>query len=76
MPCYFIDTFDHVDAIDEEGTVLPDRAALRCLLRTALTEILRDEGEERGIDEFAASARDELGRRVMCARISITITDQ
>ena len=28
------------------------------------------------IDEFAASARDELGRRVMCARISITITDQ
>lgn len=76
MPRYFIDTFDHVDAIDEEGTILPDRAALRCLLRTALTEILRDEGEDRGVDEFAASARDESGRRVMSARINITITDQ
>ncbi|MCJ2088650.1 hypothetical protein MKK88_22105 [Methylobacterium sp. E-005] len=76
MPRYFIDTFDHVDAIDNEGVVLQDREALRCLLRTALTEILRDEGQERGVDEFTASARDESGRRVMSARINITITDQ
>ena len=76
MPRYFIDTFDHVDTIDDEGTVLPDRAALRCLLRNALTEILRDEGEVHGVNEFAASARNESGRRVMSARINITITDQ
>ncbi|SDN69266.1 hypothetical protein SAMN05216360_110158 [Methylobacterium phyllostachyos] len=76
MPRYFIDTFDHVDAIDEEGTMLPDRAALRSLLRAALTEILREEGDRRGVDEFVATARDENGHRVMSARISLTITDQ
>lgn len=76
MPRYFIDTFDHVDAIDEDGTELPDNKALRCLLRTALAEILRDEGGERGVDEFAAVARDENGRRVLLARISFSITDQ
>ena len=76
MPRYFIDTFDHVEAIEEEGTVLPDTAALRRLLRAALTEILRDEGGRRGVNEFAASARDESGRRVMTARISFSITDE
>ena len=76
MPRYFIDTFDHVDAIDEEGTMLADSAALRKLLRAALTEILRDEGGRRDVNEFAASARDESGRRVMTARISFSITVQ
>ncbi|MGU3463661.1 DUF6894 family protein [Methylobacterium sp. C33D] len=76
MPLYFSDTFDHVDTFDDKGTVLPDRAALRCLLRTALTKILRDEREERGVNQFAASARDESGQRVMSAQINITITDQ
>lgn len=76
MPRSFIDTFDHVDAIDDEGVVLPDRAALRCLLRTPLTVTLRDEGEKRGVDESTGSARDERGRHVMSARINITITDQ
>jgi hypothetical protein len=75
MPRYFINTFNHFDAIDEEGTVLPDSGALRGLLRKALTEILRDEGEERGVDEFAAEALDESGRRVMRARIRFTVTD-
>jgi hypothetical protein len=37
---------------------------------------LREEGEQRGVSEFAATARDENGRRVMSARISFTITDQ
>jgi hypothetical protein len=41
-----------------------------------LTEILRDEGEEHGINEYAATARAESGSCVMSARISITITDQ
>ena len=76
MPLYFNDTFDHVDAFDDKGTVLPDRAALRCLLRTALAEILRDEREERGVNQFAASARDERGCRMMSAQINTTLTDQ
>ena len=59
MPRYFIDTVDHVAVRDDEGTVLPDRAALRDLLRRTLTALLHDEGEETGVNDFTARAYDE-----------------
>ncbi|MGT2486246.1 hypothetical protein ACU4GA_10285 [Methylobacterium oryzae CBMB20] len=48
MPRYSIDTSDHLDVRDEEGTQRPNRAALRALLRGTLTALLRDEGGATG----------------------------
>ena len=75
MPRYFIDTADHVAVRDDEGTVLPDRAALRDLLRRTLTALLHDEGEETGVNDFTARAYDEDGRLVMRARASFHVVD-
>ncbi|MCJ2133407.1 hypothetical protein MKK69_04905 [Methylobacterium sp. J-026] len=73
---YFINTANHVTAIDEEGVELPSPSALRDLLRRALTEIMRDEECQTGVDEFTAQAYDDVGRLVMSARASFSITDQ
>ncbi len=75
MSRYFISTADHVEVMDEEGVEVPDRDALRCLLRQTLTAILHDEGERTGIDEFTAKAYDEAGRLVMRAQASFFIVD-
>lgn len=76
MPRYFINTTDHVAVLDDEGVVLPDRDALRALLRDTLTAILRDEGESTGVNEFSAQAYDEDGRLVMQAKASFFVVDQ
>lgn len=81
MPRYFIDAADRVDVGDDAGTVLADRAdradraALRDLLRPALTALLHDEGEATGVNDVAARAYDEDGRLAMRARASFRIVD-
>lgn len=75
MPRYFIDTADHVEVRDDEGSVLADRAALRDLLRRTLTALLHDEGAATGVNDFTARAYDEDGRLVMRARASFHIVD-
>ncbi|MCJ2089923.1 hypothetical protein MKK88_28625 [Methylobacterium sp. E-005] len=62
--------------MDDEGVDLPDLCALRGLLRRTLTLILKDEGEQTGINEFLAEAYDETGRLVMKARAHFSIIDQ
>ena len=76
MPRYFIDTANHVEAIDAEGTELPDLHALRALLRRALIAILQDEGEATGVNEYTAHAYDMSGKLVMRAQASFFIVDQ
>lgn len=73
---YFINTANHVTVVDEEGVELPNLSALRDLLRRVLTEILRDEGAQTGANDFTAQAYDDVGRLVMSARASFSITDQ
>jgi len=48
MPRYFISTANHVMIMDEEGVELSSREALGDMLRRALIEILRDEGDLTG----------------------------
>lgn len=72
MPRYFITTSDGFQANDEEGTVLPDEAALETMLRKTLARILHDEGGVDGIDEVWAEATDEAGRSVIKLKASLT----
>jgi len=76
MARYFISTTNHVMVMDEEGVELSSRAALGDMLRMALIEILRDEGSQTGVNEYAAHAYDETGKLVMTARVSFSLTDQ
>lgn len=76
MPRYFINTKNNIEAIDSEGTELPNLNALRSLMRAVLIEILRDEGEETGINEYTAKAYDVVGRHMMSAKINFYIFDQ
>ncbi|MGX9981067.1 hypothetical protein [Methylobacterium fujisawaense] len=55
---------------------MPDLNALRGLMRAVLIEILRDEGEENGVNEYTAKAYDSNGRHVMSAKINFYIFDQ
>jgi len=76
MPRYFINTANHIEVLDEEGTELRDLSALRKLVRHALIDILRDEGDITGVNEYTAKAYDEGGRLVMISRIEFNIYDQ
>lgn len=76
MSRYFISTVNGDEVTDEEGVELPDREALRTVLRHTLTAILHDEAETAGADELTARAYDEDGRLVMRAQASFSITDQ
>lgn len=76
MPRYFISTANHVMIMDEEGVELSSREALGDMLRRALIEILRDEGDLTGVNEYSAHAYDESGRRILSARVCFSLTDQ
>lgn len=73
MPRFFISTSGY--AADEDGVDLPDSNALRTLLRRALTDILRDEGERTGLSLIEAEATDTSGRTVMRAKISFSTAE-
>ena len=75
MPRYFITTSDGVPAHDEEGLVLPDTRGLGRILRQDLISIMLDEGLKHGQDEFWAEALDEGGRRIMTAKIKLSVTE-
>ncbi len=76
MSRYFISTADHVEVMDEESVEVPNREALRLLLRQTLMAILHDEGEVAGVNELTAKAYDEDGRLVMRAQASFFVVDQ
>lgn len=73
MPRFFIDTFDHIDVIDETGTDLPSLDAARDLVQRALAEMIAEEGLRRSSAELRAVVRDETGRRVMAATMTLGI---
>ncbi|MGW5961027.1 hypothetical protein E8E01_15160 [Methylorubrum populi] len=73
MPRFFIDTFDHIDVIDEIGTDLPSLGAAKDLVQRALAEMIVEEGMRRPSAELRAVVRDEAGRRVMAATMTMGI---
>ena len=75
MPRYFVTTSDGFQAHDDEGLVLPDTPALAKILRQSLASILLDESMRGGGDEFWAEALDEDGRRVMTAKIKVSVAE-
>lgn len=75
MPRYFITTSNGLQTHDEEGLVLPDAQALAKILRQSLASIMLDEGVKHGWDEFSAEALDECDRRVMTAKIKVSVAE-
>lgn len=76
MPRYFIDTFDNIVALDDEGVELPDLAALRRVVHRTLSEMMRDEPDGRSGIQCRADVRDEHGGRVLTATLLIVITER
>ncbi|TXM98879.1 hypothetical protein FV242_27360 [Methylobacterium sp. WL64] len=75
MSRYFISTANGVEVQDDEGVELLNHDALRTMLHQSLTEILRDEGDAHGVEEYTAKAFVEDGRLVMQARATFSVTE-
>ncbi len=73
MPRFFIDTFDHIDVIDETGTDLPSLDAAKDLVQRALAEMIVEEGMRRQSAELRAVVRDETGYQVLAATMTMGI---
>lgn len=73
MPRYFIDTFDHIVAIDDVGCDLPDEDAARKLVRETLAEMLASEHKGQSSAQYRAEVRDEVGKPVLTGSVLIVI---
>lgn len=73
MPRFFIDTYDHINVVDEVGQDLPDLAAVRSLVRRSLSEIIADEADRRPAAQIRAIVRNEAGEEVLSATMHVAI---
>ncbi|KQO76410.1 hypothetical protein [Methylobacterium sp. Leaf88] len=75
MPRYFVDVAAGQYVVtDEEGTVLPDLQAGRCLAVRALYEVAGECGLKCDDRTFTAVVRDEAGETAY--RACVTLTEQ
>ena len=72
MPRYFFDLYDGEDSLDDIGTVLPDRKAVRGEAVRYAGEILRDLDGKLSGEEWGMTVRDENDQPVMTLRFSAT----
>ncbi|WP_336489439.1 DUF6894 family protein [Methylobacterium nigriterrae] len=73
MPRYYIDTDDgDLNVRDERGEELPDRAAARRIAIGVLPDMARSALPDGDRRTFVASVRDEQGRTIFRARLSLT----
>ena len=75
MPCYFIDTFDHIAVLDDVGHDVPDKAALRTLVRDTLMGMMGAEHKDQSSASFRAEVRDDAGNPVLTGTVLIVISD-
>lgn len=73
MPRYFIDTFDHIVAIDDVGHDLPDEGALRAVVRQTLAEMLTSEHKDRPSAQYRAEVRDAAGKHQLTGTVLIVM---
>lgn len=73
MPKFFIDTYDHINVVDEVGQDLPDLAAVRSLVRRSLSEIIADEADRRPAAQIRAIVRNEAGEEVLSATMHVAV---
>lgn len=73
MPRYFVDVAAGSDFVaDQEGSVLPDLQAGRCLAVRALYEVAGECGLTCNDRTFVATVRDEAGATAYRARLTLT----
>ena len=72
MPRYFFDIDDGERvSVDDHGCDLPDRQSARDQAISVLPDIARDELPDGDTRVFACCVRDETGRRIFEARLSL-----
>jgi hypothetical protein len=75
MPRYFFKIGSSVETEEDGGVELPDRDALRVMIRRTLTAMLRDEADNCGVNALTAKVYDEDRRLVMRAQVSLTVVE-
>jgi hypothetical protein len=73
MPRFYIDTYDKYAVVDEDGHDLPNEAAVQTLVQRSLAEMAAEEVTARSPAHIRAYVRDEAGRRIMTATVSVSI---
>ncbi|APX84568.1 hypothetical protein BV511_07505 [Methylorubrum extorquens] len=74
MPRFYIDTFDGSATVDEDGHDLPSEAAARALVHRSLVAMAAEEATTRPSSQLRAEVRDEAGRRIMTAQVSVSVS--
>ena len=72
MPRYFFNVIDGKNILDEEGTELPDRAAVRAEAIRTSGEMLTDMGDAWDGEHWQMNVADESGRVVFRLQFSAT----
>lgn len=75
MPRYFFDTYDGTVVHDDEGRVMPDLNSARLEARHLLRDLLLDAAPEADVSRFRADIRDESGRVVVTATLTLAYAD-
>lgn len=73
MPRFYIDTFDSTVSVDEDGHDLPSEAAARALVHRSLVAMAAEEATTRPFSHLRAQVRDEAGKRIMTAQVSVSV---
>lgn len=68
---FYFDTFNGTVTHDDVGCVLPNLLGARREARRLLQELMGKAAPEQNRAEFRADVRDESGRRVFSARMSL-----
>jgi hypothetical protein len=74
MPRFYIDTFDGSATVDEDGHDLPSEAAACALVHRSLVAMAAEEAMTRPSSHLRAEVRDEAGRRIMTAQVSVSVS--
>lgn len=73
MPRFYIDTFDGTATDHDDGYDLPSEAAARDLVHRSLVAMAAEEARTRSSSNLRAEVRDEAGRRIMTAQVSVSV---
>lgn len=71
MQKFYFDTFDGCVVLDDEGQILPDLASARSQARRLLGTLLHEAPSEDETTRFRANVRDESGRCVLSAVVTL-----
>ncbi len=73
MPRYFVDTFDHIAVIDDEGYEFRNDDEIQREVRRTLAGMMNSENKSGHSAHFRADVRNEDGEYVMTATLVMVI---